>query len=195
MKGWPPREAYLKRLAPRADGRIIVCCLGGASRMWSRIHPSRSSLCLTDFMGLPVPLALGMAVARPEKSVIAMEGDGGLLMKMEALVTAAAQAPPNLLVLVFSNKMYCATGGQPLPAAKGVNLEDFAKAAKFPQTATVDSPDAFEAALDRMLDSGRLGFINLLTAPDSKEHWKSDLRPRPLENRTDFTRWVRENCP
>jgi thiamine pyrophosphate-dependent acetolactate synthase large subunit-like protein len=141
-------------------------------------------------MGLSVSLALGMAVARPDKSVVVMEGDGGLLMKLESLVTAAAKAPPNLLVLTFNNGAYVATGGQPLPAAKGVDLEDFAQAAKFPQTATVDSPAAFDAALDRMLDSGKLGFINLLTAPDSAQIRRADRRPRPLDMRTDFTRWV-----
>jgi thiamine pyrophosphate-dependent acetolactate synthase large subunit-like protein len=194
MKRRPSRKSYLERLAPKAEGRIVVCCLGGASRLWAGIHPAPSNFLLTDYMGLAIPLALGMAVAQPKKQVIVMEGDGGLLMKMESLITAAAKAPPNLLVLTYFNGAYVATGGQPLPAAKGIDLEDFAKAARFPQTATVDSPDAFEAALDRMLDSGKLGYINLLTAPDTKADFKGDARPRPLDMRTDFTRWIKENC-
>ncbi len=191
---WPSRKSYLERLAPRSGGRIVVCCLGGASRLWAEIQPQGSNLFLTDFMGLPISVALGMAVAQPEKSVIAMEGDGGLMMKMETLITAGAKAPPNLLILTFFNKTYDASGGQPLPTDQ-IDLEDFAKAARFPQTATVDSPKAFETALDRMLDSGKLGFINLLTAPDSREIFKGDPRPRPLEMRTDFTRWIQKNCP
>ena len=191
-KKWPDRQSYLERLAPRAAGRIVVCCLGGASRMWSETRPQASNFFLTDYMGLTLPVALGMAVARPDRSVIALEGDGGLLMKLEALVTAGAKAPPNLLILAFYNAVYAATGGQALPADPSIDLEDFARAARFPQTATVDSPKAFDAALDEMLDSGRAGFINLLTAPDSMSIRKVDRRPRPLEMRADFTRWVRE---
>lgn len=194
---WPSRESYLEELAARAKGRIVVCCLGAAARMWARICPQDSNLILNDYMGLPIPFALGIAVARPETSVIVLEGDGGLMMKMETLITAGAKAPPNLLVISFFNRTYDASGGQPLPTDQ-IDLEAFAQAANFPQTATVDSPKAFGAALNRMLDAGKLGFINLLTAPDYMTEArtpKEDKRPRPLENRTDFTRWVRENCP
>ena len=100
-----------------------------------------------------------VAVARPKKSVVVIEGDGGLIMEMETLISVGA------------------------------------KAARFPQTATVDTPDGFEAALDGMLDSGKLGFINLLTASEPGEDPGGDIHPRPLENRANFKRWISENCP
>jgi phosphonopyruvate decarboxylase len=153
-------------------------------------------------MGLNLSVALGIAVAQPDKSVIVMEGDGGLMMKMESLITVGAKAPPNLLVITFNNKFYVTGGGQPLPTDK-IDLESFAQAALFPQTATVDSPDAFDAVLDRMLDSGKLGYINLLVARDpekdlpgsKKDLLQGDGIPRPEEMRTDLVRWIRENCP
>ena len=135
-----------------------------------------------------------VAVARPKKSVVVIEGDGGLIMEMETLISVGAKAPPNLLVITFYNNCYVSAGGQALPADM-INLEDFAKAARFPQTATVDTPDGFEAALDGMLDSGKLGFINLLTASEPGEDPGGDIRPRPLENRANFKRWISENCP
>ena len=140
-----------------------------------------------------------MAMALPNQSVIVMEGDGGLLMKLESLVTVGAKAPPNLLVLTFFNNWYVTGGGQPLPSSE-LNLEDFAKAARFPQTRTVSSPEAFEIALDQMLDSGNLGYINLQVAKDVETdvHGSAEqekLVPSVLKMRTNFARWIQEHCP
>ena len=147
-----------------------------------------------DFVGLNLSVALGMAMAQPGQSVIVMEGDGGLLMKLESLVTVGAKAPPNLLVLTFFNNRYVTGGGQPLLSG-ALNLEDFVKAARFPQTATVDSPEAFDAALDRMLDSGSLGYINVRVAHDAESDVHGSVEhenqiPPTLKMRTDFTRWI-----
>ncbi len=185
---------YLERLAPRAEGRIVVSYLGASANLWAELRPEGPNLIQNDYMGLNISLALGVAMAQPDKSVIVMEGDGALMMKMETLITVGAKAPPNLLVLSFFNGMYVTGGGQPLPTNR-INLEDFAKAALFPQTATVDSPKVFEAALDKMLDSGKLGYINLLTARDTPELLKGKVKPpRPLELRVEFARWIQKNC-
>ncbi len=194
MTRLPMRQAYLERLVPKAEGRIICSYLGSSARMISKVRPQGPNFILNDFMGLNISIALGMAVARPDKSVIVLEGDGGLLMKLETLVTAAAKAPPNLLVVTFFNGWYITGGRQPLPAPE-VNLEDFARAARFPQTATADTLDGFDAALDRMLESGRLGYINLRVKRETPEQVENlgVQPPRPLEMRANFTRWIQEN--
>ena len=48
-------------------------------------------------MGLAVPIALGVALAQPQRRVIALEGDGSILMQLGALATVAALAPKNLV--------------------------------------------------------------------------------------------------
>ena len=68
-------------------------------------------------MGLAFPIALGVAIAQPQRRVIALEGDGSLLMQLGCLSTIAALGPSNLTLIVMDNGIYQITGGQPTPAA------------------------------------------------------------------------------
>jgi phosphonopyruvate decarboxylase len=62
-------------------------------------------------------LGLGLALARPDLRVIVANGDGSMLMNLGSLVTITAAAPPNLVVIVFSNGVYEVTGAQPTPGS------------------------------------------------------------------------------
>src|SRR5262245_63432060 len=61
-------------------------------------------------MGLAFPIALGVALAQPERRVIALEGDGSLLMQLGCLTTIAMLAPKNLSLVVMDNGIYQITG-------------------------------------------------------------------------------------
>src|SRR5271166_3658687 len=63
-------------------------------------------------MGCVVPLALGLALARPDLCVLALDGDGAALMRMGAFATVGAYAPPNLRHLLLDNAAHDSTGGQ-----------------------------------------------------------------------------------
>ena len=54
-------------------------------------------------------------MAQPERRVIVCNGDGSMLMNLGSLVTIAAQAPRNLVVIVLDNGVYEVTGAQPVP--------------------------------------------------------------------------------
>ncbi|MFZ1064994.1 MAG: thiamine pyrophosphate-dependent enzyme, partial [Pseudolabrys sp.] len=62
-------------------------------------------------MGLAIPIALGVALAQPRRHVIALEGDGSLLMQLGCLATVAMQVPKNLTMVVWDNGLYQITGG------------------------------------------------------------------------------------
>src|SRR5688572_678511 len=68
-------------------------------------------------MGLAAPIALGVALAQPNRRVFALEGDGSLLMQLGALTTIATLAPKNLTMVVMDNGIYQITGAQPTPGA------------------------------------------------------------------------------
>src|SRR5580698_11380062 len=68
-------------------------------------------------MGLAIPIALGVALAQPRRHVIALEGDGSLLMQLGCLTTIAALKPANLTMVIMANGLYQITGGQPTAAA------------------------------------------------------------------------------
>jgi len=69
-------------------------------------------------MGLAIPIALGVALAQPQRHVVALEGDGSLLMQLGCLATVAMQAPKNLTMVVWDNGLYQITGGQPTASAR-----------------------------------------------------------------------------
>ena len=56
-------------------------------------------------VGLGLPTALGAAVARPDQTVVVFEGDGGLMMSLQELETAARCKIP-LLVIVLDDAAY-----------------------------------------------------------------------------------------
>ena len=68
-------------------------------------------------MGLTIPIALGVAIAQPQRHVIALEGDGSLLMQLGCLATVAERAPKNLTIVVWDNGIYQITGSQPTASA------------------------------------------------------------------------------
>src|ERR1700755_1330641 len=68
-------------------------------------------------MGLACPIALGVALAQPQRRVIALGGDGSLLMQLGALTTIATLRPANLTIVVMDNSAYQITGAQPTSTA------------------------------------------------------------------------------
>ena len=119
---------------------------------------------LEDAMGLALPLAIGLAVAKPDRPVFIIQGDGGLLMHMGALVTAGAVAPPNLTILLIDNGVHGASGGQALTNT-GLNYTALAIAAGLEAT-PVDHPDAFATALATSIIVPRTSMLTLKTEPD-----------------------------
>ena len=70
-------------------------------------------------MGLACPIAVGVAMAQPERGVIALEGDGSILMNLGCLATIANLKPRNLTVIILDNGLYQITGKQ-VAATAGV---------------------------------------------------------------------------
>jgi thiamine pyrophosphate-dependent acetolactate synthase large subunit-like protein len=99
-------------------------------------------------MGLVSSIALGLALARPDRRVVALDGDGSLLMNLGSLATIASCAPPNLLVLVLDNEQYGTTGGQRTATAGGADLAAASRAMGIAHATTVRDARALEGALD-----------------------------------------------
>lgn len=73
-------------------------------------------------MGLAIPIAFGVAIAQPQRHVVALEGDGSLLMQIGCLATVAMQRPKNLTMIVWDNGIYQITGSQPTASASVTDL-------------------------------------------------------------------------
>ena len=112
-------------------------------------------------MGSASSIALGLALAQPQRKVIVMDGDGSLLMQLGSLVTIAGAAPENLYHFVFENGVYATSGGQPLPAEGRVDFEMMARGAGFAHAARYDDAATFKADLPGLLERRGPVFVTL----------------------------------
>ena len=110
-------------------------------------------------MGLAAPIALGVALAQPERRVFALEGDGSLLMQLGALGTIAAPKQKNLAIIVFDNGAYQITGSQPTLTACGTDLVAVAKGTGLAQSAWAADEAHFEQLVARALTQDGPWFI------------------------------------
>ena len=106
------RRAFVAELLKRRDGTLVVPGLGSPTWDCCAAGDSPEYLYSWGGMGLAVPTALGLALAQPRRRVLALTGDGEMMMGIGSLGVVADQAPPNLAILVLDNEHFGETGRQ-----------------------------------------------------------------------------------
>jgi len=154
------------RILARHAGDAIVVPVYQAAQEWRALMPGHA---LTYYsigaMGQASSAALGLALGRPDKRVIVLDGDGSLLMNLGTLVTIASQAPKNLVHFVCENGMYEANGAHPIPGRDRVSFAGLARAAGYAKTFEFAELAAFEAAVAQVLASDGPVFADLKLVP------------------------------
>lgn len=144
------RSDLTRRLTAKLRGNEAV--IGGIGNnnfdLWASGQRPENFYMLGS-MGLAAPIAMGVALAQPQRRVFALEGDGSLLMQLGSLGTISAAKLPNLVVVVFDNGMYQITGKQPTLTASAVDLVAMARGAGLVQSAWA----ADEAHFDQLVDA------------------------------------------
>ncbi len=118
--------------------------------LWAVGHRPQNFYMLGS-MGLAVPIALGVAIAQPQRKVFALEGDGSILMQLGCLATVAARAPKNLAIIILDNGGYQITGGQVAASGLGADLVAIARGAGIAQASWAADEAHFEEFVDRAL--------------------------------------------
>lgn len=106
------RRALVSELMQHRGDSLLVSGLGSATWDLFAAGDQPENLYSWGGMGLAVPTALGLALAQPKRRVVAMTGDGELMMGIGSLGVAADQAPANLAILVLDNEHFSETGRQ-----------------------------------------------------------------------------------
>ncbi len=91
---------------------VVLAATGFCGRELYAIADRPNQLYMVGSMGCVAPLALGLALARPDLTVVALDGDGAALMRLGAFATVGAYGPPNLRHLLLDNGVHDSTGGQ-----------------------------------------------------------------------------------
>jgi sulfopyruvate decarboxylase subunit beta len=158
------RDECLKVLAPHVGEDIVVAVYSTAFD-WIAIRPHPLNYISVGAMGLASAHALGLALGRPDKRVLVLDGDGSLLMSLGSLVTVAELAPRNLVHFVFENGTYEANGAHPIPGRDRVNFAGLAKEAGYRSCYKFDELSAFTAKIESILSEEGPIFLDLKVEP------------------------------
>jgi len=168
------RDALEPLRAARRPSDVVITTMGPA-REWMALGPTHplDFVFVPSAMGHATSLGLGLALSRPDRRVIVVNGDGSLLMNLGSLVTITAERPPNLIVLVCDNGVYEVTGSQPTPASPGGRAADdrvdflgLARATGFNSLFRFSSREHWTAGLETVLNTPGPTFTELEVSGD-----------------------------
>ena len=138
-------------------------------------------------MGAACMIGLGLALARPDKRVLVVTGDGELLMNIGALATIAVMNPANLSILCVDNGHYGETGWQKSHTSLGVDLEKMAIGAGIKRTRTVAAEEDLADGARLLREGNGTSFVVVRVRADRAGGVQAQLRrlvlPRPLPRR------------
>jgi thiamine pyrophosphate-dependent acetolactate synthase large subunit-like protein len=178
------REA-LEVLAAHRRDQVVVTTMGSAG-IWPALSDSPLDFhYLPSSMGQAVPLGLGLCLAKPGPGVVVLVGDGGLLMNLGCLVTAAQHRVP-LYVLMIDNGLYEVTGGQPVAGAGRTDFAGIARGAGFGRVHTFDTADAWRAGAAECLAGDGPVFVWLKVRGEKGK--ATPTPPRPMAEQIERLR-------
>ena len=168
------RQGALREVVARTSAAttVLLASTGFCGRELYAIDDRPNHLYMVGSMGCVVPLALGLALARPDLRVIALDGDGAALMRLGAFATVGAYGPSNLWHLLLDNGVHDSTGAQ-ATVSPNVSFAEVAAACGYAAALDTDTLERISEWLEApRLEGPR--FARLLTRPGSP----ADL-PRP----------------
>ncbi len=139
-------------------GQLVVCANGFISREAFTIRDRTENFYMIESMGLASSIGLGVALSKPSRKVIILDGDGNLLMNLGSLPMIGSLQPKNLLHIVLDNEVYASTGNQPT-ISNVIELEDIAKSAKYAYIKKVTTDDELRREVAHILENDGPSFL------------------------------------
>lgn len=187
------RIEALEAIYPDIRDCVVVTIMGAvAAELYSLGHRP-NFFYLEHAMGLASSLGLGVALSRPDQTVVVLDGDGSVLMNLGTFTTLARYRPKNLCHIIFDNESLLSVGGFPTATATGSDLAGIARAAGVPHVSLVREPEALRDTVSTNLQHRDLSCIVAKVeaiGPDSF-HMDTTL----LENRFEFSRYFKSRPP
>ncbi len=183
------RNVAVPKLVGDPKDFLIVAGLAGPAKDIGAITTDDDAAFLfAGAMGGAVAMALGLALAQPEKRVLCVTGDGDLLMSLGSLATVGAMKPANFSLVCVDNALYQETGGQRSHTGLGVNLAEVAAGCGFTVTRDITKESELEEASQLLRQSNGPTFI--LLNVDETHPPKGFRNYQASENKTAFRKAV-----
>jgi thiamine pyrophosphate-dependent acetolactate synthase large subunit-like protein len=189
------RFALLKELSSLVpDDVLVLTSIGNNSGFWGQLKEREANLFHLT-LGMCSPAALGLALALPQRKVLALDADGNLILNLGVLGTVANEAPKNLTLVVMDNGNYLGSHkrapGMPTATAGKMDLAAVARACGIASAATVEDLAAFRGKVESALASDGPHFIRArIEALDSDGPRRTKRVPDPRENKYQFAGYL-----
>lgn len=184
------REDAIKQIVNQLTGdEIIVSTTGKTSRELFECRAELNQPHYSDFltvgsMGHSSQIALGIALAKPNKKVICIDGDGALLMHMGSMSITGSMEPNNFVHIVINNGAHESVGGQPT-VGFNVDIPALAKASKYKSAVVVTNADELDNFLKSITENNGPVLIEVRVRVGSRDNLG---RPtiKPEDNKKNF---------
>jgi phosphonopyruvate decarboxylase len=180
----PIRTQALKAISDLTDqDTILLATTGKTGRELFEVEDKPNNLYMVGSMGCISSLGLGLAMARPDKKVIVIDGDGSALMRMGSFATNAYYQPKNLLHILLDNNAHDSTGGQ-ATVSHIIDFASMASTVSYPVSLQVNSLLELEDAIKQWKSNNQLTFIHLRISQGSPpELGRPTVKPFEVKER------------
>jgi sulfopyruvate decarboxylase subunit beta len=176
------RNDAICAVASELDEEITVTNLGVPCKELYACKDRALNFYMFGSMGLVSSIGMGIAL-RSEKTVVAFDGDGSLLMNPNALLEIAKEAPKNLIIIALDNGAYGSTGSQETCALRYIDLEIFANACGIPNTAKVNTREGLAEAFRKFRAMEELALIHVILMPGNTNAPNIPMSPEEATKR------------
>lgn len=176
------RNDAICAVASELDGEITVTNLGVPCKELYACKDRELNFYMFGSMGLVSSIGMGIAL-RSEKTVVAFDGDGSLLMNPNALLEIAKEAPENLIIIALDNGAYGSTGSQETCALRYIDLEILANACGIRNTAKVNTREGLIEAFGKFSAMKELSLIHVILKPGNTNAPNIPLSPEEATKR------------
>ncbi|WP_274309196.1 phosphonopyruvate decarboxylase [Solibacillus daqui] len=183
------RIEALEALQQNIDARtVLLATTGVTGRELFELGHKENQLYMVGSMGCISSLGLGLALMKPNLNVIAIDGDGSLLMRMGSLATNAYYKPKNLYHLLLDNGLHESTGGQKT-VSTNIDFLQIASGANYDVVEEINTLVDLEQSLTNWSTDSKLTFAYMKTEKGIKENLG---RPTvtPKEVKESFMKFV-----
>jgi phosphonopyruvate decarboxylase len=165
-------------LIGRHEDFLFVTGLAGTSRDVAALTRDGAHVyTMAGAMGGASMMGLGLALARPDRRVLVVTGDGELLMNLGSLATISVLNPPNLAIVCVDNGHYGETGYQKSHTSLGVDLEKIAAGSGIKRTLAIGQESEIAAGARLIREGNGTAFVLLRVKPTEPPAIKRNLDP------------------
>jgi thiamine pyrophosphate-dependent acetolactate synthase large subunit-like protein len=178
-------QEALEVLAAHRGERVVITTMASIGT-WPALSDTPLDFAyMPSAMGQGPGLALGLALAHPERGAIVVNGDGSMLMNLGSLATLANH-PADVYLLIIDNGIYEVTGGQPTAGAGRVDFAAVARAAGVGRVYAFDTAAAWRAGAAEALSGP--GPVAVWLKVEGRQGQRTPKAPRPMAEQIERLR-------